>query len=196
MDNKYIIVHKPYGMLSQFTQEHENQRTLAELNIPYSDVYAVGRLDADSEGLLLLSNDNYLIKNTLTPEKSVYKTYIVQVDGSISDPAILQLEKGVEIKHKGKSYHTLPAKVKAIPQPSYIVERDPPIRVRKNIPTSWLEIQLKEGKNRQVRKMTASVNFPTLRLIRVAIGTLDLEGLPINSFQELNQDAVYSKLNM
>ncbi len=195
MDKKYIILHKPYGMLSQFTQEHENQRTLAELNIPFPDVYAVGRLDADSEGLLLLSNDNQLIKHALQPEKSTFKTYWVQVDNDITQEAIQELEKGVTIKHKGSSYHTLPCKAKRIAAPN-LPERVPPIRERKNIPTSWIEIQLQEGKNRQVRKMTASVGFPTLRLIRVAIGGITLGKLQPEQFLELQQKSVYQKLGL
>lgn len=140
------------------------------------DVYPVGRLDKDSEGLLLLTNDNFFKTKLLNPEQEHYKTYWVQVEGSISEEAIKKLSEGlIEIKHQGKSHRVKKAKVKIISDPD-LPERDPPIRFRKNVPTSWIEINLSEGKNRQVRKMTAAAGFPTLRLVRVKIGALSILG--------------------
>jgi len=171
MSYRYIILHKPYGVLSQFTPEIEGQRTLAEFDLP-KDLYAAGRLDQDSEGLLLLTNDGLLIKRLLEPGKHE-RTYLVQVEGIPTKEALAQLEKGVVIQR----YHTLPAKVKLLGEEPKLPPREPPIRMRKNIPTSWFELTLTEGKNRQVRRMTAAVGYPTLRLIRLAIGGVTLGDL-------------------
>ena len=160
-------------MLSQFTPEG-NHQTLADLAITFDkDIYPVGRLDADSEGLLLLTNDKSLTNKLLSPQFKHYRTYWVQVDGDIDKIAVDKLSEGVTISVDGKKYDTLPAKAKKIFEPT-LPERNPPVRFRKNIPTSWVEISLIEGKNRQVRKMTAAVNFPTLRLVRSAIESLKL----------------------
>ena len=160
-------------MLSQFTREGEHQ-TLADLDLTFpKDIYPVGRLDADSEGLLLLTNDNFLKTKLLEPKNKHLRIYFVQVDGEITQEACLQLSQGVEITINGKPYRTLPASAKPIAIPD-LPERDPPIRFRKNIPTSWLSVALYEGKNRQVRRMTAAVGFPTLRLVRWAIGKMNL----------------------
>ena len=161
-------------MLSQFTGE-KNDAVLGDLHDFPKDVYPVGRLDKDSEGLLILTNDNNLKTKLLEPKNKTPKTYLVQVDGEITDDAIKQLSAGeIKIKHKGKEYQVAPAKCKKIKAPQ-LPERIPPIRYRKNIPTSWVEITITEGKNRQVRKMTAATGFPTLRLIRVAIGSYKLD---------------------
>jgi 23S rRNA pseudouridine2457 synthase len=160
-------------MLSQFTREGDHP-TLADLDFTFAkDIYPVGRLDADSEGLLLLTNDNFLKTKLLEPRNKHTRTYYVQVEGEVTQDACEQLSKGVTISINGKSYKTLPATAEMIDEPE-LPERDPPIRFRKNIPTSWLALTLREGKNRQVRRMTATVGFPTLRLVRWSIGKFSL----------------------
>jgi 23S rRNA pseudouridine2457 synthase len=167
---RYFAVFKPYDMLSQFSGE-AGDILLGELYDFPKDVYPIGRLDKDSEGLLLLTNDNQLKTRLLDPKSSTPKKYLVQVDGDINDEAISKLEAGgIEIKHNGMAHRVLPAKCRKIEEPSTLPERSVPVRFRKNIPTSWIELTITEGKNRQVRKMTAAVGFPTLRLIRVQIG--------------------------
>jgi 23S rRNA pseudouridine2457 synthase len=158
-----LALHKPYGVLSQFTPDHPGQRTLAEFALP-KNVYALGRLDRDSEGLLLLSDQPGLNTDLLDPKNRHARTYVAQVEGEVTESALQQLREGVVIEGR----KTLPAEAKRI-HPD-IPPRDPPIRFRQNIPTSWIELTLREGRNRQVRKMTASVGFPTLRLIRFTIG--------------------------
>jgi 23S rRNA pseudouridine2457 synthase len=184
-DRKYIIFHKPYGVLSQFTQESPQHITLKEyIDVP--DVYAVGRLDWDSEGLLLLTNDGPLQHRLSNPRFGHRRTYWVQVE-RIPDPeAINQLCTGVEIQN----YRTRPAKVKLFLAEPVVSERNPPIRFRQNIPTAWLEMTLTEGKNRQVRRMTAAVGFPTLRLIRVSIGQLQLNGLQLGEWRNLTPSEI------
>lgn len=173
-DRKIVLFNKPYDVLCQFTDD-ANRKTLAEF-IPIKDVYAAGRLDRDSEGLLLLTNCGKL-QNTLTaPNKKTNKTYWVQVEGEPSEEAINALCKGVELKDG----MTLPANVKIIDEPK-LWPRVPPVRERKSIPTTWLSITINEGRNRQVRRMTAHVGHPTLRLIRYSIGNYTLDG--INSAQ-------------
>lgn len=166
-----VLLNKPYDVLSQFTQDHPGQRTLAEFDLP-EGVYAAGRLDRDSEGLLLLTNDGTLIKQLLDPDHGHPRTYLVQVEGEILDEALHQLERGVRIGE----YMTRPAKAEKIDPPD-LWDRIPPVRYRKSIPTSWIRLTLREGKNRQVRKMTAAVGYPTLRLVRESIGDLNLQGL-------------------
>jgi len=162
-----LALHKPFGVLSQFTPDHPGQRTLAEFGLPKT-VYSLGRLDRDSEGLLLLADEPGLNSALLDPANAHPRTYWVQVDGEITEAALRQLSNGVVIEGQ----RTRPAAAHVInPQ---IPPRDPPIRVRRNIPTSWLELELHEGRNRQVRKMTAAVGFPTLRLIRVRLGLFRL----------------------
>ena len=171
----YFVVYKPYGMLSQFSKEGEKP-TLADLGFAFPrDAYPVGRLDHDSEGLLLITNDKSLNSKLLSPKNHYKKTYWVQLDREISDEAIEQLQKGVIININGE-YKTRPAIVNRIVEPT-LPERIPPIRFRVNVPTSWIEISITEGKNRQVRKMTAAVGFPTLRLIRSAIGPLYIDNM-------------------
>lgn len=171
----YFAVYKPYDMLTQFSGESGDALLGDLFNFP-KDVYPIGRLDKDSEGLLLLTNDNQLKTHLLDPTNKIPKTYLVQVDGDITPEALLQLESGtIEIKHNGKPHKVQPAKCKKIDDPSELPERSSPVRFRKNIPTSWIELCITEGKNRQVRKMTAAVGFPTLRLIRVQIGSYKLK---------------------
>lgn len=176
MNPSYFLIYKPYGMLSQFSREGDKQ-TLADLDCTFAkDVYPVGRLDADSEGLLLLTNDKTLNHRLLDPKFRHLRTYYVQVEGDVTDEAIRLLEAGVTIAVDGKSYPTLPAQVTRLAEPN-LPPRNPPIRFRASIPTSWLALTLHEGKNRQVRKMTAAVGFPTLRLVRWAIESLTANGM-------------------
>ncbi len=171
-----LAFYKPFDVLSQFTQEHPSHRTLAEFGFP-PDVYAIGRLDRDSEGLLLLSDEARWNDRLLNPRHAHPRTYHVQVDGQVSDEAVRKLSVGVDLKE----FRSLPCKAQRLdPEPGH-TPRDPPIRVRKSIPTSWLELTLTEGKNRQVRRMTAAVGFPTLRLIRVSIGSLKLAELDLGA---------------
>lgn len=163
-----ILFNKPFGVLSQFTPE-AGHRALDEFGFP-AGVYAAGRLDHDSEGALLLTDDGKLIKKLLDPKHEHPRTYYAQVDGQVTQEAVNQLMKGVNIK----GYHTKPCQAQIIEPPENLWERIPPIRYRANIPTSWIRLTLIEGKNRQVRHMTAAVGFPTLRLIRVKIGNLSL----------------------
>ena len=175
-DFLYIAFNKPYGVLSQFTGEAE-ERTLAEFDLP-KDVYAAGRLDKDSEGLLILTNDGVFNQKLTNPKSEKEKTYLVQIENIPSIEKLRELEKGVMIQGK----KTLPCKTKLRedfnPDP-----RDPPIRERKNIPTAWLELTIKEGRNRQVRKMTAAIGHPTLRLIRVKVGKLAIDNLKTGEFK-------------
>lgn len=174
---QYYKFYKPYDVLSQFSKEIESHVTLADfLDVP-SDVYPIGRLDRDSEGLLLLSNEKSMVKKLMDPASKMPKTYWVQVDGDIGQEAIQSLRSGVLIKLPNKKmHHTLPAQVKRINAP-LIEERVPPVRYRKEISTSWISITITEGKNRQIRKMCAKVGHPVLRLVRYAIGSHTLEGL-------------------
>ena len=169
--SKIILFNKPYGVLCQFT-DNEGRPTLADY-IDEKDVYAAGRLDRDSEGLVLLTDDGKLQHMITDPKNKMEKTYWVQVEHEISDEALQALRNGVELKDG----MTLPTKAKRIDPPDTLWPRDPPIRQRKNIPTSWIALTLKEGRNRQVRRMTAAVGFPTLRLIRYRIGSWTIDGI-------------------
>ncbi len=165
-----ILFNKPYGVLSQFT-DGDNRPTLAQY-IKLPNVYPAGRLDHDSEGLLLLTDDGQVQHHIAHPAHKLPKTYWVQVEGAPNSYALTKLRQGVELNDG----MTLPAEARLIPPPK-LWERDPPIRSRQNIPTQWLEIVITEGKNRQVRRMTAAVGHPTLRLVRVKIGNWTLEGI-------------------
>jgi 23S rRNA pseudouridine2457 synthase len=166
---RYILFNKPYGVLSQFSGEQETLRNY----IPLKGVYPVGRLDHDSEGLLLLTDDGPLQHRLSDPKFAHPRSYWVQVERVPDENALEQLRRGVMIQGS----RTRPAQVELLKGQPEVPDRDPPIRFRKNVPTTWLEMTLTEGRNRQVRRMTAAVGHPTLRLIRVAIGTLLLEGL-------------------
>jgi 23S rRNA pseudouridine2457 synthase len=170
---EYYLIYKPYQVLSQFTSTDGKLCLKDILNVP-KDVYPVGRLDYDSEGLLLLTNDTSINHQLLHPKFAHARTYWVQVDGLMTNDAIETLSKGVTISVDGKTYATKKAVLKILPDDLVIPERNPPIRVRKSIPTSWVSIQLTEGKNRQVRKMFASVGFPVVRLIRSQIGQFSI----------------------
>lgn len=176
-----LAFNKPYGVLSQFTKEAPHHRTLAEFGFP-PHVYPVGRLDSDSEGLLLLSDEKQIVDRLLNPRNQHPRTYWSQVEGIPSPRNILLLEQG-SICIQG--YHTLPCQVRQITADDLVPPREPPIRYRASIPASWLELTLVEGKNRQVRRMTAAVGLPTLRLIRVKIGDLPLDSLPVGVWKEL-----------
>ena len=187
----YYLLYKPYGMLSQFTQEVPGQRTLADLDYTFPpDVYPVGRLDADSEGLLLLTNDRSLNARLLAPEQKQAKVYWVQVEGIPTPEALEQLRTGVCIRIKGKEYKTLPALVHLQETPPTLPERHPPVRYRKMVPDSWLEITIEEGKNRQIRRMCAAAGYPVLRLVRVRFGDLDVRGLMPGVVRRVSREAI------
>ncbi|TAF74477.1 MAG: pseudouridine synthase [Bacteroidetes bacterium] len=187
---EYYVVYKPYMVMCQFSPI-ESKKTLSDLNLGLkNDIYPVGRLDEDSEGLLILTNDKSLTDRILNPKNSHKRTYFVQVEGTINQEAISKLEKGnIAIKIKDKIHFTLPAKAEIISEPVFLPERNPPIRFRANIQTSWLSLTLIEGKNRQVRKMTAALGFPTLRLVRYSI-----ENLTIKDFKSGEIRKVHLKL--
>ncbi|AKG20790.1 rRNA large subunit pseudouridine synthase E [Calothrix sp. 336/3] len=179
-DHKYILFYKPYGVLCQFTQEIPEQITLKDY-IPIPNVYPVGRLDWDSEGLLLLTNHGQLQHRLCDPQFHHERTYLAQVERIPDVTALQKLVSGVDIK----GYRTRPAKVRLLSEEPSLPERNPPIRFRKNVPTAWLKLTLTEGKNRQVRRMTAAVGFPTLRLVRISIAHLHLDKLQPGEWRSL-----------
>ena len=187
---KYYLLHKPFGMLSQFTREGGNL-SLADVDFDWpSDVYSVGRLDTDSEGLLLLTNDKRVNSELLSHENGHPRTYYAQVEGAPEYSDMRILMSPMELKIKNRIYKTKPCKASILdPQPEY-PERTPPIRVRKSVPDTWISLTLREGKNRQVRKMTAKAGFPTLRLIRESIGPFKLKGLSSGEVRELSEEDV------
>jgi 23S rRNA pseudouridine2457 synthase len=180
-------------VLSQFTSQ-EGKQTLANIFTVPKNVYPVGRLDYDSEGLLILTNDASLNHRLLNPTYKHEREYWVQLEGCITQQGLITLEKGVIILFDGKPYKTSPATVKLFTNPPAVPERNPPIRFRKNIPTSWISLSLTEGKNRQVRRMTAKVGFPTLRLIRYRIGKLFLDNMKAGDIKELTKQEIFSSL--
>ncbi|KAM3111794.1 pseudouridine synthase [Phormidesmis sp. 146-33] len=190
---RYLIFHKPYNVLSQFTDESPTQerQTLKDY-IPVSLVYPVGRLDQDSEGLMLLTNHGALQHRLSDPKFEHPRTYWVQVERIPTDEQLEPLRTGIQIQH----YKTRPAIVSLLPQEPALPPRDPPVRFRKTVPTAWLEITLTEGHNRQVRKMTAAIGFPTLRLVRVAIGHLRLEGLAPGQWRDLTDEELAPLLKL
>ena len=177
--SKIILFNKPFGVLTQFT-DAEGRATLGDY-IEVKNVYAAGRLDKDSEGLLVLTDDGKLQNQIASPEHKMSKTYWVQVEGEPDESSLDLLRQGIDLKDG----MTQPAKVKVMQQPYLLLDRDPPVRVRKTVPDSWLEITITEGRNRQVRRMTAAIGYPTLRLIRYRIGSWTLDGLGIGESKQL-----------
>lgn len=176
-----LALHKPYGVLSQFTPEPGSRwRTLADFGLP-AGVYALGRLDADSEGLLLLSDEPGLNSRLLDPAAAHRREYWVQVERIPTDAALARLARGVRIG----DYRTRPCAVRRLEPAPAVPPRDPPIRVRQTVPDCWLALELTEGKNRQVRRMTAAIGHPTLRLLRVRIGRFSLDDLAPGQWREL-----------
>jgi 23S rRNA pseudouridine2457 synthase len=178
-----VICNKPYGVLTRFT-DPQGRPTLASL-VPQRDVYPAGRLDADSEGLLVLTSDGRLQSRISDPRHHWSKTYWVQVEGQVSDEALGRLRSGIVLKDGP----TRPARAERIPEPPNLWPRDPPIRVRKSIPTNWISLTIEEGRNRQVRRMTAAVGNPTLRLIRHAVGPWTIDGLQPGEWREVDPRA-------
>ena len=184
MQTRYILFNKPYGVLSQFTDEGTGHPTLKQyIDVP--GVYAAGRLDRDSEGLLLLTDDGPLIKRLTDPRHHSEKTYWVQVEGEPTPNQLSKLERGIQLKE----YRTLPAQARVIPDPGLPPRSKP---VTPHGPTAWIEIKLREGKKRQIRHMTAAVGLPTLRLLRVAIGTTVLGDLGPGRWRDLTSDEIIS----
>ena len=177
--SRLILLNKPYGVLCQFTDE-AGRATLKDC-VAVPGVYAAGRLDTDSEGALLLTDDGPLQHRIADPRHKLPKTYLVQVEGEPDEAALARLRAGLDLG----DFRTRPCRARAVAEPDWLWPRDPPVRFRKSVPTSWLEIVLHEGKNRQVRRMTAKVGFPTLRLIRIAIGPWRLDGLLPGQWREL-----------
>lgn len=169
--SRLILLNKPYGVLCQFSGG-EGRPTLADF-VAVPGVYPAGRLDADSEGLLLLTDDGALQHRIADPRHKLPKTYLVQVEGTPDEAALQALRDGVHLRDG----RTLPCEVRRCDPPAWLWPRDPPVRFRKTVPDAWLEIVLREGRNRQVRRMTAAVGLPTLRLVRLAIGPWRVEGL-------------------
>lgn len=183
--SRLVLFNKPFGVLSQFTPEGK-WRALSAF-IPVKGVYVAGRLDADSEGLLILTDDGKLQAKIADPRHKLEKTYWAQVEGIPDEGGLERLRTGITLS----DFTAQPAKVRLIDEPAAIWPRDPPIRFRAAIPTSWLEIRIAEGKNRQVRRMTAAIGYPTLRLVRAAIGALTLEGLTLGAYRQIDGDFTF-----
>lgn len=185
---RYFLFYKPYGVLSQFVDRSPNPRVTLKQFIAEEDVYPVGRLDYDSEGLMLLTNDGALQHRLTDPRFHHPRTYWVQVEGSPTNDELDPLRRGVVIQ----AVKTRPARVTLIPAEPDLPQRVPPIRIRKSIPTAWIEVTITEGRYHQVRRMTAAAGFPTLRLVRSAIGSLTLTGLAPGDWRELSPSELRS----
>jgi 23S rRNA pseudouridine2457 synthase len=177
---RIVLFNKPFGVICQFGLSHT--RATLKNYLPQRDVYPAGRLDADSEGLLVLTADGALQQRITDPRHKLSKIYFAEVEGAPTPAAVERLRAGVDLR----GFKTLPAQARVVDAPGWLWPRVPPVRFRKHIPTTWLEIALKEGKNRQVRHMTAAVGHPTLRLIRYAVGHWTLDGLAPGEWRELS----------
>jgi len=184
-----IAFNKPFGVICKFRPE-PGKPTLADF-IKLPGVYPAGRLDTDSEGLLLLTDDGVLQTRIAEPRHKLAKVYWAQVEGVATEDALGKLRRGVNLG----DFTTQPAEARLIDEPASLWPRDPPIRHRARIPTSWIEITLREGKNRQVRRMTAKVGFPTLRLVRAAIGKVSVDGIPPGQWREIGVDSPWTSSN-
>lgn len=191
--NFYSIIYKPFQVLSQFSFDGDKKTLKDFFDVP-KDVYPVGRLDYDSEGLLILTNDKKLNHLLLNPSFNHTREYWVQVDGKATDEQLKKIASGCIISVDGKSYKTKRCNANRMIEPPIVPERNPPIRFRKNIPTSWIKMELSEGKNRQVRKMTASVGLPTLRLIRFRIEKLTIQSMNPGDMTVFTQEQIYPLL--
>lgn len=196
MSLRYFYLFKPYGVLSQFSDE-SGRPTLRDIfpDAP-ADVYPVGRLDFDSEGLLILSNDPSLNRTLLHPTTGHEREYWVQVEGMMTRQSLQRLSQGVLIRVDGSTYRTKPCLAKLLLESPHLPERSQPIRMRSSIPVSWISLVLQEGKNRQVRRMTASVGFPTLRLVRYRMEDLTIEGIQPGEVRELNRTELFQTLRL
>lgn len=195
MDLRYFVIYKPYKMVSQFVSSHK-LRLLCDLEYDFPEgTNAVGRLDNDSEGLLILTTDKSLVGKLMHPDKKRSKRYVVQVEKVITEDKLNILRNGMDILVKGKgTYHTKPCEVNVIEKPSYLPERGHTFR--ENLPQSWLEFVLKEGKNRQIRKMCSGVRHDCKRLIRTHIEDLDIIGFKAGEVREMGQEELFKKLNL
>jgi len=193
---RYFLVYKPFGVLSQFTKEAPGHRTLGELYDFPPAVYPVGRLDRDSEGLLILTDDGRLNHRLLDPSFGHPRTYLVQVEGAPDEAALEGLRHGLPIRIRKKVIHTRPARVALLPTPPPVPERTPPVRFRKTVPDRWLEITLTEGKNRQVRRMCAAAGYPVLRLIRSNIAGMGLPDWQPGAVREIAGKELYRRLSL
>lgn len=189
---QYFVTYKPFGIHSQFSGE----QSLKELGEFPPEVYPVGRLDKDSEGLLLITNDKALNHYLLDPKYEHSRSYLVQVEGVPTEEDLQKLEQGVDINLKGTKYRTKRASARLVENSPELPPRNPPIRFRLQVPDRWLSLQLKEGKNRQVRRMTAAVGLPTLRLVRWSMEELNIKGFQIGEIRMLEQDEVYTLLKV
>lgn len=193
--NLYFAIYKPYKILSQFTDEGANKGLQSVFQLP-KNVYPVGRLDLDSEGLLLLTNDKSVNNRLLNPEYQHKRCYWIEVEGHPDQHALDELQKGVEINLKGKKYKTLPCEAIILKSTDQLDSRNPPVNHKKYQKTCWLEIKLIEGKNRQVRRMTAAVGYPTLRLVRVGIEDLSVFPLKSGEITQIAEKTLKSKLRL
>lgn len=190
---RYFVIYKPFGILSQFSGGEDTLKSLGDFP---SDVYPIGRLDKDSEGLLILTNDKTLNHYLLNPKFHHQRTYFAQVEGIPEPEDLKKLESGVDISIETGTYRTKKAIARKLAHPPALPERNPPIRYRKSVPDTWISLTLIEGKNRQVRKMTAAVGFPTLRLVRWSVEDLTIEGFLAGEVREMEKDEIYRLLKV